>query len=184
MKTVTASTRQTPTFGGKVSKPSYANVVTQTQCTLCNGSHRLFKCDNFLKLQTQQRFNHAKQRRLCFNCLQLFDKGHTCSKQVCHKCQNKHQTLLHLDSQTQATNNGSSVKNNQSVKTKSVTGANVNTYHTLKGKPKNQTLLATAIVEVRNKFGQYIPCRALLDSGSLSHFITERCAQRLRLPGT
>jgi hypothetical protein len=53
MKTVTASTRQTPTFGGNVSKPLYANAVTQTQCTLCNGLHRLFKCDKFPKLQTQ-----------------------------------------------------------------------------------------------------------------------------------
>jgi len=54
----------------------------------------------------------------------------------------------------------------------------------LKGKPKNHTLPATAIVEVRNKSGQYVPCRALLDSGSQSHFITERYAQRLRLPRT
>jgi hypothetical protein len=106
----------------------------------------------------------------------------TTAKQVCHKCQNKHHTLWHLDSQTQATNNGSSTKNNQSVNTKGVTSANVNTHHTLKGKSKNHTLLATAIVEVRNKSGQYIPCRALLDSGSQSYFITERCAQRLRLP--
>jgi len=183
-KTFTASPRQPLTYGSKVSKPSYSNVVTQTQCTLCNGSHRLFKYDKFLKLQPQQRFHHAKQRRLCFNCLQLFDKDHTCSKEVCHKCQNKHHTLLHLDSQTQATNNGSPTRNNQSANTKGVTNANVNTYHTLKGKHKNHTLLATAIVEVRNKSGQYVPCRALLDSGSQSHFITERCVQRLRLPRT
>jgi hypothetical protein len=42
-------------------------------------------------------------------------------------------------------------------------------------------LLATAIVEVKNKAGQYIPCRALLDSASQSHCITERCVQRLKL---
>ena len=64
------------------------------------------------------------------------------------------------------------------------TVAEVNTYHTLKGKSRNHVLLATAIVEVRNKSGQYVPCRALLDSGSQSHFITERCVQRLRLPRT
>jgi len=184
VKTVTASPRQPLTYGGKVSKPSYSNVVTQIQCTLCNGSHRLFKCDKFLKLQPQQCLHHAKQRRLCFNCLQLFDKNHTCSKQVCHKCQNKHHTLLHLDSQTQATNNGFITRNNQSTNTKGVTNANVNTYHTLKSKPRNHILLATAIVEVRNKSGQYVPCRALLDSGSQTHFITERCVQCLRLPRT
>ena len=95
----------------------------------------------------------------------------------------KHHTLLHLDSQTQATNNGFPTRNNQSANTKGVTSANVNTY-TLKGKPRNHILLATAIVEVRNKSGQYVPRRALLDSGSQSHFITERCVQRLRLPRT
>jgi len=138
VKTVTASPRQPLTYGGKVSKPSYLNVVTRTQCTLCNGSHRLLKCDKFLKLQPQQCLHHAKQRRLCFNCLQSFDKDHTCSKQVCHKCQNRHHTLLHLDSQTQTTSNGFPTRNNQSANTKGVTNANVNTYYTLKGKPRNQ----------------------------------------------
>jgi len=54
----------------------------------------------------------------------------------------------------------------------------------LKDKPRNNILLATALVEVTDKFGQYVQCRALLDSGSQSHFITERCVQRLRLPRT
>jgi hypothetical protein len=54
----------------------------------------------------------------------------------------------------------------------------------LKGKPRNHILLATAIVEVKNKAGQYIPCRALLDSASQSHFITERCVQLLKLSRT
>ena len=59
--------------------------------------------------------------------------------------------------------------------------AEVNTYCSFKGKSRNHILLATAIVEVQNKSGQYVPCRALLDSASQSHFITERCVQRLRL---
>jgi len=62
--------------------------------------------------------------------------------------------------------------------------AEVHTYRTLKGKSRNHVLLATAIVEVRNKSGQYVPCRALLDSGSQSHFITEKCVQLLRIPRT
>ena len=73
--------------------------------------------------------------------------------------------------QTQATNNGSPARNN--LQTQRVSQMQMWT-HTLKGKPKNHTLLAIAIVEVRNKSGQYVPCRALLDSGSQSHFITER----------
>ena len=53
-----------------------------------------------------------------------------------------------------------------------------------KGKPQTQTLLATAVVELRNKLGQYVPCRVLLDSASQCHFITEKCVQRLRLSKT
>jgi hypothetical protein len=71
--------------------------------------------------------------------------------------------------------------NKPSAGAKSNTHAVVNTYCSFKGKPRNHILLATAIVEVKNKAGQYVPCRALLDSASQSHFITERCVQRLRL---
>ena len=45
-------------------------------------------------------------------------------------------------------------------------------------------MLATAIVEIQNKSVQYIPCRALLGSASQSHFIPQRCLQRLRLSRT
>jgi len=39
------------------------------------------------------------------------------------------------------------------------TTAQVNTYCSFKGKPGNYILLATAIVEIQNKFGQYVLLR-------------------------
>ena len=36
-------------------------------------------------------------------------------------------------------------------------------------------------MEIQKKFGQYIPCRALLDNASQPHFITEGFVQRLKL---
>jgi hypothetical protein len=94
----------------------------------------------------------------------------------------KHHTLLHIDKQSQQRNDKeSSTNTNQSANAKGTTTAEVNTYCSFKGKPKNYILLATAIVKIRNKSGQYVPCRALLDSASQSHFITERCVQNLRL---
>ena len=63
--------------GNKVSKP-YSNIAKQLQFPLCSGSHRLFKYDKFLKMQTKQCLNHVKQLGLCFNCLQTFTKDHTC----------------------------------------------------------------------------------------------------------
>jgi hypothetical protein len=43
-------------------------------------------------------------------------------------------------------------------------------------------LLATAIVLIQNKHGEYVPCRALLDSASQTHCVTEKLVQRLQLP--
>ena len=139
--------------GNKVSK-SYSNVATQLQCSLCNESHRLFKCDKLLKMQAKQRLNHAKQS-LCFNCLQPFTRNHTCSKQVCHQCHNRHHTLLHIDRQIQSINDKGSATNGP-ADAKGSSTAEVNTYCSFKGKPRNQILLATAIVEVQNKSGQYV----------------------------
>ena len=102
---------------------------------------------------------------------------------MCRKCNKRHYTLIHLDTQNQANRDSGSTTNKLS-NTKDSKVAEVNTYYTLKGKSRNHVLLATAIVEVKNKSGQYIPCRALLDSGSQSRFITERCVQRLSLSRT
>jgi hypothetical protein len=172
--TATVSPRAQQSAKAKVSKFSYCNVVTPTQCTLCNESRRLFKCDKFLNIQPRQRHNYAKQQGLCFNCLQPYFKGHTCSQQQCHICHRGHHTLLHIAKQPQVANANRLATNTSSPSpAQGSTGAQVNTYHTLKGKSRNHVLLATAVVEVRDKSGQYIPCRALLDSGSQSHFITE-----------
>jgi len=62
--------------------------------------------------------------------------------------------------------------------------AGVSTYSSVKGKTRNQILLTTDIVEVQKNSGQYVPCRALLDSASQSHFIKEICIKRLRLSRT
>ena len=103
LKIVPTTARSSQTTGNKVSK-SYFNVATQLQCSLCNGSHRLFKCDKFIKMQAKQRLNHAKQSGLCFNCLQPFTRNHTCSKQVCRQCHQSHHTLMHIDRQFHSVN--------------------------------------------------------------------------------
>jgi hypothetical protein len=50
---------------------------------------------------------------------------------------------------------------NHSANAKGATTAEVNTYRSLKGKPINHILLATAIVDIKNNSGQYAPCRAV-----------------------
>jgi len=84
--------------------------------------------------------------------------------------------FFHMDRQNQATNDkGSKNCNNLPANIRVSSTAEVNTYCSLTGKPKNHIFLAIAIVEVKNKFGQYVPRRALLDSASQSHFISEMC---------
>jgi len=138
----------------------------------------------FIKMQPKQRLNCAKQIKLCFSCLQLFIKAHKCSKQLCRQCHKRHHTLRHIDKQNQTNDKGSTTNNKHSANAKGTTTAEVNTYCSLKSKPRNHILPATVIVDVKSKSGQYVPCRALLDSGSQSHFVTERCVQRLRLSRT
>ena len=134
-------------------------------------------------MQAIQCANNAKQSGLSFNCLPLFTRNHACSKQVCRQCHKTHQTLLHIDKQIQSINDKGSATNGPADARGSST-AEFNTYCSLKSKSRNQTLLATDIVEVQKKFGQFFPCRASLDSASQSHFITERCVQSLRLSRT
>jgi len=145
-KTTTTSPRSTQPAGAKISKPSHCNLAKQVRCSLCKGSHRLFKCDQFLKLQPKQRFSHAKQLGVCFNCLQPFTKFHTCSKQVCRKCNKRHHTLLRMNRQNQAANDKGSTRNNLPADSKDSSTVEVNTYCSLKSKPRNHIFLASAIV--------------------------------------
>jgi len=91
--------------------------------------------------------------------------------------------LLHIDRQN-SINDKRSARSDPQADAKGITTAEVKTYCSFKGRPKNHILLATAMVEVRNKAGQYVECRALLDSASQSHFITERCVRCLKLSRT
>jgi hypothetical protein len=55
------------------------------------------------------------------------------------------------------------------------------TLHSLKRQPHTHVLLETAIVHVKNKYGQYVPCSAILDSAAQLHLVTERLVQRFKL---
>jgi hypothetical protein len=178
IKVTTASPRAQQATGSKDSK-SYCNMATPSQCTLCNESHKLLKCEKFHKLQPRQRFNHVRQKGLCFNCLQPFVKGHPCSQQHCRIRHKRHHSILHIAKQNQEAS-----MNRSSSLEQGAMGTSVNTCHTFKGNVRNHVLLATAIVEIKDKNGRYIPCRALLDSGSQTHFITEKCVKCLRLSRT
>ena len=92
-----------------------------------------------------------------------------CSKQVCRRCHNRHDDLLHINVHTQP-NDWGLTKHNRCADARDNPTADVTTYSSFKGKSQNQILLATAIAELWNKSVRYIPYRALLDNASQSYF--------------
>jgi hypothetical protein len=78
----------------------------------------------------------------------------------------------------QADNNHSS-PSSKPVNNRSASPVEVTTYCSFKGKPTNNVLLATAVVEVQTKNKQCVPCRILLDSASQLNFTSEACTKRL-----
>ena len=86
----------------KASKRASYHVTTQSSCPVCKGSHRIYQCDKFHNW-TQERMNVVRKTKLCFNCLQQFSQGHSCSVQTCRKCNRRHHTLLHGAKSRQST---------------------------------------------------------------------------------
>jgi len=147
-----------------------------------NGNFKLQHCGTSLRRQCK---DYAQQIRACYNCLRPYSKLHICSKNACHVCNRQHHILLHVNAQNSSASDRRPITNhNPSANERNSATAEVNTYCSLKSKPTNHVLLVTAMVEVKNKYNQYVPCRVLLDSASQLNFISEKCVQRLRLPRT
>lgn len=158
-------------------KSTSAHMATKVMCAYCGkADHFIHRCSEFAQLDVTQRIKEAKTRKLCLNCLKAV--GHQakqCSSGSCRKCQKRHNTLLHLEqvpkNQTESAIEGVGSKDNETVVATSVNHSTVG--------QERQTLLATAIVNILDKKGNSKPCRALLDSGSQSCFITSNCVKSL-----
>ena len=124
---------------------------------------------------------------MCFNHLVTVDGTPRCKADWrCKFCSRKHNSLSPCESKPAQKNNLNNCNNeHQPQPTRSEQNNNsqsgVTVCHTSKGQPSSQILLATAIVYVRGKYGQLVKCRALLDSASQGHFVTQRLVQQLYL---
>lgn len=76
-----------------------AFVTTSRKCSLCpEKDHPLFAYPKFKALKTTyERFNAAKEAKVCFNCLMPHRRGECKSKYLCKRCKQPHHTLLHRD---------------------------------------------------------------------------------------
>ena len=67
-------------------------------CSFCAGNHGVWACRKFQGLNTEARWNIAKDKHLCFRCLGSDHQGRLCSRsKTCgiDGCKRNHHTLLH-----------------------------------------------------------------------------------------
>ncbi|CAL1671716.1 unnamed protein product [Lasius platythorax] len=72
--------------------------ATARKCPCCKGNYFLTFCPAFRKKSVEQRYQIAKQARVCFNCLRPGHFPAQCpSENRCSTCQKSHHSVLHRD---------------------------------------------------------------------------------------
>ncbi|XP_063920800.1 uncharacterized protein LOC135135633 [Zophobas morio] len=149
-------------------KGTVSHFTAKRTCLVCKRpNHNLYSCNEFLKMSLEERIKKVTSLKLCNNCLK---PNHICiecrSNSSCKYCKQKHNSLLHrmeIQQVLPEPHVGTSTSNHTS---------NYNL---------SETLLSTAIIYIWDNFGKMHKCRALLDGGSQSNFITRDLCQKLRL---
>nr|CAH7729738.1 unnamed protein product [Callosobruchus chinensis] len=81
---------------------SNQNVNSKYVCYLCKGDHTLFYCPDFHNMAVKDRVVKAKSMKVCLNCLKKNHTSADCRWSGCKICNMKHNTMLHVSSDTAA----------------------------------------------------------------------------------
>lgn len=81
-----------------------AKQATATCSLYKNNFHPLYRCQKFQQVSTANRFSFIRKQNLCVNCLKLERTAKTCKLGLWIKYNKKHNLLLHLESNTQSSN--------------------------------------------------------------------------------
>lgn len=161
-------------------------------CYYCKERHTIFQCEKFLNLTNIQKSAEVRKLKLCYNCLRPSHEVKDCLHSGCKKCKKRHNTILHVnfdlkqeknESENQvkeksgvaACNDNSCDNNNETCLSLLERCAYNNT------SVMNQVILPTAMVKLKDSFGNFQECRALLDSGAQSNFMSERMSNSLNV---
>ncbi|XP_066595071.1 uncharacterized protein [Prorops nasuta] len=141
-------------------------LTATNECLVCHkNAHPLFKCETFKQLTIPKRIEAVKMAKVCYNCLRSH-RGKPCRSSGCVICQKRHNTLIHFTHEIQETK-----QENERER--------IATLY-----PIAPQLLTTAVLHVKNYKGILIKCRALLDTGATTNFVSETLIQKLNLPIT
>ncbi|XP_062714927.1 uncharacterized protein LOC134291326 [Aedes albopictus] len=193
---------QSGAYTAAVSNPSPPKA---TSCIVCNQSHRIYDCEEFKRMELDQKQDTVRRKKLCWNCLGSSHFSRECSSKPCRKCNENHHTLLHPftpnDRCTRPQSNPPdqyvSDCNDESVipallsipsplASTTTPATQQPTFNSLAAANSYKTslptvLLSTAVVKVHGPSGRSTLVRTLLDSCSESNFITDRIVQLLGL---
>ncbi|XP_055591539.1 uncharacterized protein LOC129743526 [Uranotaenia lowii] len=166
-----------PAYAPRPAARSFIQTAKQS-CPCCKEDHSIYRCPKFQHMNLSDRKAVVSKASLCYNCLRAMHRVSECpSEQGCkvEGCNRKHHSFLH------PTNSASSLKPEpESVpETPTSTKYSATTLCTHLGAITKQVLLSTAQVLIVGKGGSTVQCRALLDSGSDSHIISENLASKL-----
>ncbi|XP_058467935.1 uncharacterized protein LOC131440560 [Malaya genurostris] len=177
----TKAANEKPKSNVIASKTHSVLVQKFNSCPICELSHVVDNCDVFKKMGINGRYEKAKQVGLCFSCLKKGHRTANCkSNQACTSCSKKHHSLMHPEEHKPAVSN-------ELKKSENELGADSSAKPLITAKcvipsSMKQVLLATAVVELIDMCGMAHQCRALLDSGAMANFLSERMADLLSLP--
>lgn len=183
IKTTRSSVRPVHASASFLGTNNNSNNHFSRNCVLCNNNHALYKCPDFNSKPPNERFQFVKQKNLCVNCLSHIHKTINCnSTMTCRTCKKKHHSLLHFDRPVESSNSGD-VNSQLVVPNANAPRAETQT-QSLAGfsRAPASVLLSTALVEVLDIRGHYQKIRALIDTGSQTSLIAQKCANRLGLP--
>lgn len=140
------------------------------RCAVCNEVHWMYFCPTFDNWSVKERWQFVKDTKRCVNCFKKHQDEICKSKYRCRICNGKHNTKLHMENSVSAYvgSESSTIQGDDLVY--------INTIHLENSTSK---LLATAMVQVKDKCGVRHTMRAFIDLGAESTFITERAAQML-----
>ncbi|XP_065080621.1 uncharacterized protein LOC135703355 [Ochlerotatus camptorhynchus] len=185
-------TKQRPMSNQKVQVQTSKSFIQTAReaCPCCDAEHVIYKCSKFQSMEFPERKSFAAKAGLCYNCLKQKHRVIDCpSDQWCkvQGCGRKHHSLLHPRDTTEKTSEEDKSPSpgmktqEQTQDQQAVECSSATTLCAQIGTTKRQVLLSTAEIFVVGTGGSTVKCRALLDSGSDSHILTERLASKLML---
>uniref|UniRef100_A0A2S2P1X6 Integrase catalytic domain-containing protein n=1 Tax=Schizaphis graminum TaxID=13262 RepID=A0A2S2P1X6_SCHGA len=167
----------------KSGKSSFATLASpkSSKCLCCQHDHMLYRCFVFKRKPVLDRRKFVTDKSLCFICLA---SGHTANKctttYTCRKCEGRHNTMLHLPSESAdaSEKSGNAIVNTEKTSQNS-TGSSASFSGNLSA--ETTVVLGTAVIRVQDDAGLLHPIRVLLDNGSQVSAMTLSCATKLGL---